>query len=278
MDEMKPLHGKVALVTGGSRGTGRAIALELAGLGADVAVTARTVVASDDDLPGTIGETAAAMEAMGVRSLAIAADMKNPAEVTKVVTEVLDAFGRCDILVNNASDTGENVFKDFWQTPPEVWNGQIQLNVNAMYGLMWGFAPGMKANGGGYVINIGSAKEPPGQLVPGGMRMGGGDVRIGATYLTSKVAIYAMSSFVANHLAEDNIVVTCVNPGGAASETHYHHMKLLGMEAHPTPMAMPVKTVAYIVTCDNPMEQFAGRYISAVQFAQDKGLATLADP
>jgi NAD(P)-dependent dehydrogenase (short-subunit alcohol dehydrogenase family) len=273
---MKPLEGKTALVTGGSRGTGKAIALELAELGANVAVTARTVQPRGDDLVGTIGETQAAIEALGVRSLAIAADLGVREDVHRVVHEVLDAFGRVDILVNNASDTGDNVFRDFWTTTPEEWDGQMQVNVNAMYALMKGFAPGMKEAGGGFVINIGSAKEPPGQLVPGGMRLGA-NVRIGAAYLTTKVTIYAMSSFLAQQLAEDNIVVTCVNPGGAASEAHYHHMKHLGLEAHPTPMAMPVKTVSYIVTCDNPIEEFAGRYISAVEFAQEKGLATL-DP
>jgi NAD(P)-dependent dehydrogenase (short-subunit alcohol dehydrogenase family) len=272
---LQPLRGKAALVTGGSRGTGRAIALELAELGADVAVTARTVV-EGSELPGTIGETRNLIEDHGVRSVAVAADMKEPDEVTQVVEEVLEAFGRCDILVNNASDTGDNVFRDFWETPPELWNGQVQLNVNAMYALMWGLAPSMKENGGGFMINIGSAKEPPGRLVPGGMRLNE-NTRIGAAYLTTKVAIYAMSSFVAQQLAEDNIVVTCVNPGGAASEAHYHHMEKLGIEPHPTPMAMPVKTVGYIVTCEHPLEEFAGQYVNAVEFAQEKGLARLED-
>ncbi len=273
---MKPLTGKIAVVTGGSRGTGKAIALELADLGADVAVTARTVAAGDSVLPGTIGETKTALDERGVRSLAIAADLTDPKAPARVVDEVLATFGRCDILVNNAADTGDNVFADFWQTPPESWNAQVQVNLNAMYALMWGFAPSMRDNGGGFMINLGSMKEPPGVLVPGGMALGP-DVRLGATYPTTKVAIYAMTSFVGNQLAEDNIIVTCVNPGGAASESHYHHMKRLGIEPSPTPLTMPVKTVAYIVTCDDPMTRFAARYVDAVEFAQGEGLASLDD-
>jgi len=273
---MKPLEGKTALVTGGSRGTGKAIAIELAELGADVAVTARSVATGDSVLPGTIGETKAAIEALGVRAVAIAADLSNTGDVTRVVDEALEALGRCDILVNNAADTGDNVFADFWQTPPESWNSQVQVNLNSMYGLMWGLAPSMKENGGGYIINLGSMKEPPGMLVPGGMQLAPG-IRLGATYPSTKVAIFAMSSFVASQLAEDNIVVTCLNPGGAASEAHYHHMERLGIDPTPTPLAMPVKTVGYIVTCEDPMDEFAGRFIDSVEFAQEKGLATLDD-
>src|SRR5262249_13725077 len=127
------LAGKVALVTGGSRGVGKAVAIELAALGADVAVTARTVTPRSDDLVGTVRETAAAIEAHGVRSLAVGADLLEPKGVDQVVTSVLDAFGRVDILVNNAADTGNNVFHDFWDTTPDEWAAQIQLNLNVYY-------------------------------------------------------------------------------------------------------------------------------------------------
>ncbi len=111
-------------------------------------------------------------------------------------------------------------------------------------------------------------------LVPANL---GGGLVLGATYPTSKVAIYAMSSFVAAQLAEHNIVVTCVNPGGAASESHYYNLQKLGIEPTPTPLAMPVKTLSYILTCDDPIGEFAARYVDAVEFALEKGLATLED-
>ena len=97
--------------------------------------------------------------------------------------------------------------------------------------------------------------SPLGPLLEGAMK----GFEFGATYPTSKVAIYAMSSLWRTIWPETTSWRPALTPAAWRSETDYHPMKLLGVEAHPTPMAMPVKTVAYIVTCNNPMEQFAGR-------------------
>src|SRR5262245_46296550 len=142
----RPLQGKVAIVTGSARGIGRAIAVELAELGADVVVTARTVVPRDDDLTGTIHETAAAIAAAGSRALAIGADLSQPAERERIVREALDEFGRVDILVNNAADTSDNVFRGFEVTTPDEWATQIDLNLNCMYSLMKACVPSMRTN------------------------------------------------------------------------------------------------------------------------------------
>jgi NAD(P)-dependent dehydrogenase (short-subunit alcohol dehydrogenase family) len=262
------LAGKVALVTGGSRGVGKAVAVELAALGADVAVTARTVIPRSDDLVGTVNETATAIEAHGVRSLAVGADLFDPDGVDHVVTTVLDAFGRVDILVNNAADTSDNVFRDFWETTAADWAAQIHLNLNVYYAFMRAFAPGMRANGGGLIVNIGSLQAvPPGISAPSGTRL-----RLGAAYPTSKVAIYTMSTLLARELAEHGIAVVTVNPGGAASEMHYHHMNRLGIPANPTPLAFPAKTIGHIATCDDPLS-FAATYVDSVAFAGEHDLA-----
>jgi len=268
---MRKLDGKVALVTGAARGIGRAVAEELAQLGADVAVTARTVQPRGDDLAGTIGETARAIEEAGSKALAIGADLLAPDGVATVVSQVLGTFGRVDILVNNAADTGDNVFRGFWETPPEAWAAQVQLNLNAMYALMWAFAPAMKANGGGLIVNLGSMKEVPEGLQPGGRRVGG-VARLGAAYPTTKVAIFAMSTLLAQELAEDGIVVLTLNPGGAATESYHHNARRFGWDASiATPVAMPAKTVGFLATCDDPMA-YAGRYVDAVTFSQEQGL------
>src|SRR5262249_26652449 len=156
-----PLQGKVALVTGAARGIGCAIAVELARLGADVAVTARTVQARGDDLTGTIHDTAAAIVSAGAKAHAGGADLRPTQDRQRVVQETLDALGRIDILVNNAADTGDNVFRGFWDTSPEEWSGQMDLNLNAMYSLMKACAPVMRANGGGLIVNLGSMREMP---------------------------------------------------------------------------------------------------------------------
>ena len=267
----RPLQGKVALVTGGSRGIGRAIAVELAELGASVAVTARTVEPRGDDLSGTIHETAEAIEQAGATALAIAADLARREDRARVVDEVLGTFGRLDILVNNAADTGDNVFRGFWETSVEEWAAQIDLNLNAMYALMKAAAPVMRDNGGGLIVNLGSMRDIPEGLTGFGGRITE-TVRLGAAYPTSKVAIFTMSTLLAQELAEHNIVVLTMNPGAAASESFVHNAKRFGWDpALATPLAMPAKTVGYLATCADPMAH-AATYIDAVAFAREHAL------
>jgi len=116
--------------------------------------------------------------------------------------------------------------------------------------------------------------------IPEGLTGGGGritsDVRLGAAYPTSKVAIFAMSTLVAQELAEDDIVVFTMNPGGARTESFVHNANRFGFDpAMGTPVEMPAKTVGYIATCDDPMV-YAATYVDAVSFSQEKGLVSLA--
>jgi len=267
----RPLAGRVALVTGASRGIGRAVAVELAELGADVVVTARTVKPRGDDLTGTIHETAEEIERIGARALAVDADLSRQDGSERVVRELLDTFGRVDILVNNAADTGDNVFRGFWDTSTQEWAAQIELNLNAMYALMKACAPTMRDNGGGLIVNLGSMRAIPEGLNGGGGRITG-EVRLGAAYPTSKVAIFAMSTLLAQELSEDNIVVLTMNPGGAATESFFHNARRFGWDpSMATPVAMPARTVGYLATCSDPMT-YAGAFIDAVAFAREKGL------
>jgi NAD(P)-dependent dehydrogenase (short-subunit alcohol dehydrogenase family) len=203
--------------------------------------------------------------------LAIAADLRRHEDRARIVRETLDAFGRIDILVNNAADTGDNVFRGFWQTSDDEWAAQIDLNLNAMYSLMKGCAPSMRDHGGGLIVNLGSMRE----IADGLNGMGGRiseDVRLGAAYPTSKVAILAMSTLVAQELAEDGIVVLTMNPGGAATEAFRHNARRFGWDPEwGTPVWMPAKTVGYLASCPDPMI-YAATYVDAIAFAQEKGL------
>jgi NAD(P)-dependent dehydrogenase (short-subunit alcohol dehydrogenase family) len=112
--------------------------------------------------------------------------------------------------------------------------------------------------------------------IPEGLHRGAGritdDVRLGAAYPTSKIAILAMSTLVAQELAKDGIVVLTLDPGAPASETFMHTAERFGWDpTWATPLAVPAKTVAYLATCADPMA-YSARYIDAVAFAQDKGL------
>ena len=267
-----PLRGKVALVTGASRGIGHAIAVELAQLGADIAVTARTVQPRGDDLTGTIGETAAAVEAAGSTALAIAGDLTRPTDRDRVAAETLAAFGRIDILINNAADTGDNVFRGFWDTTADDWAAQIDLNLNTMYSLMRACAPSMREQGGGLIVNLGSMRCVAEGLDGTSGKLAEG-VHLGAAYPTSKTAIFTMSTLVAQELAEHGIAVLTMNPGGAATESFKHNARRFGWDpAFGTPVWMPAKTVGYIAASDDPMA-WAATFIDAVAFATEKGLA-----
>jgi NAD(P)-dependent dehydrogenase (short-subunit alcohol dehydrogenase family) len=272
----RSLKGKVALVTGASRGIGRAAAVELAELGAAVVVTARTVTPRDDDLSGTIRETADAITAAGAEALAIGADLGQPGEGQRIVDEALATFGRIDILVNNAADTGDNVFRGFWETDAGAWSAQIALNLNAMYALMRACAPSMRDNGGGLIVNLGSMREMPEGINGMGGRITE-DVRLGAAYPTSKIAAFTMSTMVGNELAEHGIAVITMNPGGAATESFVHNAKRFGWDpAMGTPVWMPAKTIGFLATCDDPMA-YAATFVDAVDFAEEHKLAPGVD-
>jgi NAD(P)-dependent dehydrogenase (short-subunit alcohol dehydrogenase family) len=269
----RPLGGKVALVTGASRGIGRAVAVELAQLGASVAVTARTVEPRGDDLTGTIHETALEVEQTGSRALAIASDLRSEDDRGRVVEETLKTFGRVDILINNAADTGDNVFRGFWDTSVQQWSDQIELNLNSMFALMKACAPNMRDNGGGLIVNLGSMRAIPEGLNGAGGRIAE-NVFLGPAYPTSKIAIFAMSTLVAQELAEDKIVVVTMNPGGAATESFIHNARRFGWDpSMGTPVALPAKTIGYLATFSDPM-QYAAAFIDAVTFAEEKGLVS----
>jgi NAD(P)-dependent dehydrogenase (short-subunit alcohol dehydrogenase family) len=243
--------------------------LELAGEGADVALTARSDVARPH-LPGTIGETAAAVEQLGRKALAVKADLLIASDVERLVSETLSAFGRVDVLVNNAANTEESLFQGFWETSAESWTQQVDLNLNACYRLMKSFAPGMKENGGGLIVNIGGFNMLPPE---GTQSMAWQGLTVATSYQTTKIALLTMSICTAKELAPDNIAVVTISPGTTATEVFKWHSKRFGVNLGPAnPAELPVKAVGYVATSDDPMK-FSGCFIDAVPFLQELGLA-----
>lgn len=180
------LDGRTAIVTGASRGLGRAIALALAAEGAAVAVTGRTEQVWDERLPGTIGETVADIEAAGGRAVAIRADLTDCDDITRLVTRARDALGPLTILVNNAAFTApgrppkpgsddspkraeatSTERKADWPpllgTPLTAYRRHFEIAVFAAYELMQLVCPDMLAAGFGSIINVTSvASRMPG--------------------------------------------------------------------------------------------------------------------
>ncbi|OBI05267.1 oxidoreductase [Mycobacterium sp. E2462] len=224
------LAARVAIVTGASRGLGRAIALALAAEGAAVAVAGRTEQVWDERLPGTIGETAAAIEAAGGRAVAVRADLTDREDVARLASSARDALGPVDILVNNAAFTAPGrppgpdapsrrtpagsrpASKPGWpgfvSTPLQAYRRHFEIAVFAAYELMQMVCPDMIGSGGGSIVNVTSvASRLPGD---GPYADRSGAVLPG--YGGSKAALEHLTQCAAYDLADHNIAVNALSP------------------------------------------------------------------
>ena len=189
-----PLAGKVALVTGGSRGIGRAIAVKLATLGADVAICGRDAA--------KLAETESAIRGAGVRTVAIAADVTRSNEVAKLVERVESDLGAIRLLVNNA---GMGLFGPVHEKSEEEWDKLIDTNLKSVFLVSRTVIPGMIRRGGGDIVNISSLAGK--SVFPGG-----------GIYCASKWGLQGLSGCMAEELREHGIRVSTVCPGSVATE------------------------------------------------------------
>ena len=203
------LEGRVALVTGASRGIGAAIAERFAAEGAHVAVTARSLHTHPPHLPGTLAEVAARLRDLGVRAAAIGADLSDPAERPRIVREAEAALGAIDILVNNAAAAYYIPFERISEKRLRIaW----ELNVRAPFELCQLVAPGMRARRRGWILNVSSATamHPPGPPYPDFYRLNGPTV-----YGLTKAALDRMTTGLAAELSGDGIAVNALAPVAA---------------------------------------------------------------
>jgi len=189
------LTGRTALVTGGSRGIGRAIVLRLATQGADVAFTYKGNAAAAAD-------TTAAVEGLGRKALAIQADASQPETAETVVKAALDAFGKVDILVNNAGVTRDDLIM---RMSPDAWREVLETNL---FGAFWMIKavtrPMLKARSG-RIVNITSVSGQAGQMGQ-------------ANYSSAKAGLIGLTKATARELASRSITVNAVAPGFVLTE------------------------------------------------------------
>jgi 3-oxoacyl-[acyl-carrier protein] reductase len=192
---MIDLTGKTALVTGGSRGIGRAIVLRLARQGADVAFSYRGNQAAAE-------ATAAEVEGLGRRALAVQADAKEQEGAETLVKTVLEVFGKVDILVNNAGITRDDLIM---RMKAEDWTDVLETNL---FGAFWALKactrPMLKARSG-RVINITSVSGQAGQMGQ-------------ANYSSAKAGLIGLTKAAARELASRGITVNAVAPGFVLTE------------------------------------------------------------
>jgi 3-oxoacyl-[acyl-carrier protein] reductase len=192
---MIDLAGKVALITGGSRGIGRAIALRLAGQGADIAFSYR---GNADAAKTTVTD----VEALGRRAVAIQGDVRDPESADAVVKAAIEAFGKVDILVNNAGITRDDLIM---RMSEENWRDVLETNL---FGAFWTTKavtrPMLKARSG-RIINITSVSGQAGQMGQ-------------ANYSSAKAGLIGLTKATARELASRSITCNAVAPGFVLTE------------------------------------------------------------
>ncbi len=152
---MGSLSGKVALVTGASRGIGKGIALALGANGATVYVTGRTVTAGSYPLPGTVGETAQEVDRRGGKGIAVQVDHANDDQVAALFDQVRREQGRLDVLVNNAFSLPEDLTEpgSFWEKPLSNWE-MVDVGVRSNFVAAWHAAKLMVPQNSGLIVAI----------------------------------------------------------------------------------------------------------------------------
>jgi citronellol/citronellal dehydrogenase len=198
------LDGKVAVVTGASRGIGAQIARRFAAAGAAVVVTARTTEPGMSPLPGTIGETTEQIRAAGGTAIAVPGDLARAADRERLVTEAREQLGPPDILVSNAAVSYFARVEDF---TPRHYQLMLDVLVEAPFHLAALVAPGMRTSGAGWILNISSVAARHPSLPPSGWAARGSTV-----YGMCKAALERLSTGLAAELYADNIAVNALSP------------------------------------------------------------------
>jgi NAD(P)-dependent dehydrogenase (short-subunit alcohol dehydrogenase family) len=262
---MGALTGKVAVVTGASRGIGRGVALALAEEGATVYVTGRTVAAGSHPLPGTVGETAAEVDRRGGKGVAVQVDHANDADVAALFDQVKREQGRLDVLVNNAIAIPASMTEKvpFWEKPLANWE-MIDVGLRSNFTAAWHAAHIMVPQKSGLIVALSGY--------------------VGVTYTydvifgTCKTATDRMARDMAIELKPHNVASLSLWQGFTYTERATENLKAVpGMasqlnSAVGSSVEFPGRIIAALAKDPEVMRRSGGTFINA-ELAQDYGVA-----
>jgi len=191
---LKPLEGRIALITGASKGLGKAMALALAEAGAQLALVARQAEA--------LAQATAEARALGAEAEGFAADVSDEQQVARLAEQVIGRFGKLHILINNA---GVNIRKPVTEFTLAEWRRVIDVNLTGAFLMVRAFLPHMRGHGYGRIINVTSTMSHVG-------------LPLRTAYASSKAGLLGFTRALALELAPEGITVVGISPGPFATE------------------------------------------------------------
>lgn len=270
---------KVALITGASRGIGKALSVYFARAGFDVAIGARTVhegearehsstqkASNTKPLPGSLDATSELVEKEGAQALPVYLDLLDRVSLGAAVATVLERWGRIDVLVNNGRYIGPGHMDLFIDTPVELHEKHLEANVIAPLILTRLVLPQMLERGEGHVVNITSSSgntDPPAAAGSGGWGLG---------YGMSKAALHRLAGILHVELAERGIRAYNLHPGFVATERLAADMAEFGFDATQGAPADVVGAVAAWLVTTPEGNQLSGTWIEAQDKCRELGL------
>jgi len=268
-----------ALVTGASRGIGKAIAIGLAQAGYDVAITARTVHPGEQrentltvhgsdtrPLPGSLDETAEAMRAAGGEALAIAADLTDLASIGVLGQQVLDRWGGVDVLVHNGRYLGPGMMDVFLETPLDAYQKFFTAHCLAPIALTRTLLPAMLERGKPRVITITSSaawKTPPAAARQGGW---------GLAYSVGKASGHPLVGTLAAEYKGRGLTAFNVQPGSVATERNLITVRGIGRDLVGAAPPSAIASVVNWLVSSPEAADLSGTTIEAQDFCRERGL------
>ena len=261
---MGKLDGKVALVTGASRGIGQGIAELFAREGARVVCAARTLHEGDHMLDGSLDRTVGRIREFGGDAIAVTADVSSEDDCNRIVEEAKAAFGPIDVLVNNAA---LNYYIPIVDYPASRWMRAFAVNIHGPFMLSKAVLPDMIAKHSGSIVNISSV----GAIGPGRGPYPGAKASGGVMYGASKAALERFTQGLAQEVYEYGVTVACYSPGiGVATEgtVHFGLSKSLD-DPDREPMSMMSRAALLLAT--EPLDKVTGRVTYSQEILKEFG-------
>jgi NAD(P)-dependent dehydrogenase (short-subunit alcohol dehydrogenase family) len=256
------IKGRVAIVTGASRGMGKPMALRLASHGANLVIAARTLNETESDLPGSLSQTATDLRALGVDVTTVKCDLTVRADVENLCHRALEKYGRIDVVVNNARLFGKGYMDPFLEIDIDTWERHIYANFTSCVLISRLSLPSMIKNGSGMIINITSAAatyEAP--AMPG-------KGSTGACYPATKAALNRFTRSLAKEMQPHGIPIIALDPGATKTEYAVLEIPKYGFDtSRNQSMDIPAAAVEYLACdCPDPMA-YTGQVVVAKDLA-----------